>query len=74
MGQLATPPETLQLLTDNGYRFYRSCNCHGTYWEKFKKRGGFNIKIAPNNDLFNVPGLKLGGTIAELATIIQTLN
>lgn len=73
MGQLLTPPETMQLLVDNGFRFYKSCNCHGAYWEKFKKKGGYVVKIAPLIDLYNVPGLKIGGPIAELATTIPSL-
>lgn len=74
MADLATPVETLILLTENGYRFWKSCNCNGTYWEKFKKRGGYIVKIAPHNDLFNVPALKIGGTISEFTTIISTLD
>lgn len=70
--ELKTPPEYIELMRSNGFTFWRACNCHGTYWEKFRNADRHVIRVAVYKGIFYLRGQS--GPLTQLATAIEINN
>ncbi len=74
MADLLTPAEIIQTLGNAGFVFRTACNCGGTYKEKFRRRDGIEISIAPKRKTFKVRGQEIFGTLDQIADKIKSIE
>jgi hypothetical protein len=73
---LKTNPDLLQVITAAGFELYRTCNCRGTYWEKFKNAAGHKLHLAVYKGYFLLiigPETTRGSIDNEMANLLNTL-
>lgn len=73
MAKLITPLEIQEILAEAGFAFKTSCNCGGTYWEKFDNAAGDRVKIAPRKDYFKIHKQPISGKLSELKDKIKEI-
>lgn len=70
--ELKTAPEYIELMRNYGFSFWRACNCHGTYWEKFRNADRQVIRVAVYKGTFIFRAST--GTLAELENALILNN
>lgn len=74
MGNLLTPELTITQLRQAGFVFWRSCNCGGSYKEKFKRPDGTMIVITPGKGIFYVKGQQIHGKLDEITDKLEFIQ
>lgn len=68
-----------QQLIDNSYYFFKSCNCGGTYQEKFKTHDDpdIMIRVAPKKNYYSVivkNRTTMKGALRQIEVALQALK